>query len=136
MKVEELAALHAKCFTTPRPWSAQEFKDLLDSDACFLCRTQHGFALGRAAGPEVELLTIAVDPEHRRKGIAHKLMQDFETQAKAQNAQDVFLEVAQGNEAAIALYQSFGFTEKGMRKNYYASPKGPRVTALVMGKTL
>lgn len=136
MTVDELAVLHAKCFTEPRPWSADEFSDLLESNACFICSIDHGFAIGRIAGPEVELLTIAVDPDYRRQGLAHQLMEAFETKAKANNIEDAFLEVAENNRAAIALYESFGFTEKGMRKNYYASPTGPRITALVMGKTL
>ena len=136
MTADELAALHAKCFTEPRPWSASEFNDLLATDACFICSNEHGFALGRIAGPEVELLTIAVDADFRRNGFANKLMIAFETKAKAKNAKDAFLEVAENNKAAIALYERCGFTQKGMRKNYYASPNGARITALVMGKTL
>ncbi|KAB7615275.1 ribosomal-protein-alanine N-acetyltransferase [Amylibacter sp. SFDW26] len=136
MTAEELATLHAKCFTVPRPWSAGEFHELLTSNACFLCSNNYGFALGRVAGPEAELLTIAVDPAHRRQGLAHKLMLDFEDQAKMRTAKDAFLEVAENNHIAIALYEQFGFAPKGMRKNYYASPNGPSITALVMGKTL
>lgn len=136
MTPTELAALHATCFTHPRPWSAQEFSDLLESDAVFLCTTQHGFLLGRIAGQEVELLTLAVDPSQRRKGLAQTLMQQFETHAKAHNVSDAFLEVSESNTAAIALYQRHGFTEAGKRKDYYASPTGKRITALVMTKPL
>ncbi len=135
MTPDELAALHQKGFTEPRPWSAGEFRELLKSDSCFTCSNKHGFAIGRIAGPEVELLTIVVDPEHRRKGLAHDLMIAFEVQAKAKGAQDAFLEVAENNDAAIALYKSFGFAPIGKRKNYYASSTGSRITALVMGKS-
>lgn len=136
MTTDELAALHAKCFTEPRPWLAEEFHELLNTNTCFICCNTHGFAIGRVAGPEVELLTIAVDPDHRRKGIAHDLMAAFELQAKEKGAEDAFLEVAEDNQAAIALYQRFEYVPKGKRKGYYASPTGPRITALVMGKTL
>ncbi len=135
MTVDELAELHAKCFTELRPWSSDEFTDLLKSETCFICSNDHGFAIGRVAGPEVELLTIAIDPNHRRQGFAHQLMVAFEIEAKSKNAKDAFLEVAENNQAAIALYESFGFKRKGTRKDYYTSQTGSRITALVMGKT-
>ncbi len=136
MTPKQLAALHAKCFSQPRPWDAQEFTGLLNSNAVFLCRAAYGFALGRVAGPEVELLTIAVDPDYRRQGLAHDLMRDFEQMAKENGARDAFLEVAENNIAAIGLYQRRGFTQTGLRKDYYASLKGPRISAIVMNKPL
>ncbi|MBE9475674.1 MAG: GNAT family N-acetyltransferase [Proteobacteria bacterium] len=92
--------------------------------------------MGRVAGPEVELLTIAVDPDYRRQGLAHDLMRDFEQMAKENGARDAFLEVAENNIAAIGLYQRRGFTQTGLRKDYYASLKGPRISAIVMNKPL
>jgi ribosomal-protein-alanine N-acetyltransferase len=131
-----MAEIHAKCFTHPRPWSEHEFFELIGNDTTFLCALDHGFALGRVAGPEVELLTIAVEPTHRRQGFAQQLMNSFETRARENGASDAFLEVAETNEAAIALYHRFGFIEAGKRKDYYASPKGAKITALVMTKSL
>lgn len=136
MTAHKLATLHAKCFTHPRPWTRKEFTDLLDSKTVFLCSDQHGFALGRIAGPEVELLTIAVDPDHRRLGIAQKLLEQFEATAQTKQAEEVFLEVAETNLAAIGLYQSVGFRKIGARKGYYSSPTNGRITALIMGKSL
>ncbi len=136
MTPEHMAQIHAQCFDQPRPWSMQEFTDLLASDTVYQCAGEHGFALGRIAGPEVELLTIAVTPEHRRQGVAQALMADFEAQAKARGAAEAFLEVAADNDAASALYQRFGFTQAGYRKDYYAGPKGIRICALVMTKVL
>ncbi|MBL4751875.1 MAG: ribosomal protein S18-alanine N-acetyltransferase [Amylibacter sp.] len=136
MTPQQMAQIHAQCFSQPRPWSVQEFIDLLESNTVYQCAREQGFALGRIAGPEVELLTLAVDPEHRRQGVAQALMKDFETQAKARGASDAFLEVAQDNTAATALYQQLGFTQAGYRKDYYAGPKGIRICALVMTKTL
>lgn len=136
MTPERMAQIHTQCFDQPRPWNAQEFSDLLDSGAVFLCTNEHGFALARIAGPEVELLTIAVAPQHRHQGIAKKLMKDFEAQAKAKGASEAFLEVAENNIAAIALYQLFGFKSEGYRKNYYANPTGIHISALVMNKVI
>ena len=136
MTPKQMAAIHGKCFTHPRPWSAQEFTDLLASDTVFICKAAHGFALGRVAGPEVELLTIAVDPTHHRQGMARALMDAFEKHAGTKGAKDAFLEVAEDNTAAIALYKAFGFTKAGLRKDYYPSRTKVRISALVMTKSL
>lgn len=137
MTPEDLSQIHAACFTTgPRPWSAAEFRDLLDQPTIHLITAPHGFALIRVAGPEAELLTIAVAPEHRRQGIARNLLTRLEADAKSANCEEVILEVAEHNHAALALYQAQGFAEVGFRKNYYADPSGRRVTALVLRKVL
>lgn len=136
MTAQKLAALHAKCFTYPRPWTCEEFIDLLNSNTVFICDHEHGFAMGRIAGPEVELLTIAVDPNYRRLGIAQNLLEQFEATAKIQKAEEAFLEVSETNIAAIRLYQNVGFQKIGSRKGYYSNPEGARITALIMGKPL
>ena len=136
MTPENLAEIHAQCFLDQRPWSASEFKELLNSDNVFLCDSDHGFAIGRKAGPEVEMLTIAVDPEHQRKGIARDLMVRFENRSVEHGAEEIFLEVAQNNTPAQSLHNEFGFTQTGVRKDYYASIKGARISAIVMSKQL
>jgi ribosomal-protein-alanine N-acetyltransferase len=136
MTPEQLAQIHAQCFSRPRPWSAAEFRDLLKSASVFQCDCPDGFAIGRLAGPEVELLTIAVAPNARRAGTGRKLLHKFETFAKLADAKQAFLEVAEDNAAAIALYQSSGYRMAGYRKNYYASSTGLKVTALVMQRDL
>lgn len=136
MTPAQMAEIHARCFTHPRPWSEQEFTALLNSGVVFSCAKDNGFALGRIAGHEVELLTIAVDPKQRRQGIAKDLMHRFEERATEKGAHDAFLEVAENNSAAIALYRHFGFSEAGRRKDYYATPTGTKITALVMVKAL
>ena len=71
MTPEALAALHATSFTdTPRPWSAAEFAAVLALPGTLVASRPGGFALGRVAGPEAELLTLAVHPAARRRGLA------------------------------------------------------------------
>jgi len=136
MTADQMAALHALCFTTPRPWRADEFTDLLSATGCILVTRDEGFALGRAIAGEAELLTIAVHPDHRRKGIARDVLSEFLTKAAEQGAQNVFLEVAQPNHAAQALYQAAGFERIGQRKVYYKTPQGAHIDALILGITL
>jgi len=126
-----LAELHALCFTSPRPWRADEFETLLNTRGVFLISHINGFALGRIAGPESELLTIAVHPDARNAGHGRRLVDDFLCKAGTLGSKDVFLEVAENNASAIALYQASGFTEVAKRKEYFKQIKGPALTALV-----
>jgi ribosomal-protein-alanine N-acetyltransferase len=128
MTAEELAALHARCFTLPRPWSAVEFTDLQASRGSFLLTRSSGFLLGRVIAGEAELLTLAVDPDARRLGTGAVLTREFAQQAAAMGADCAFLEVAENNTTARALYTRCGWSEAGRRPRYYA----PELDAIVM----
>lgn len=132
MTPAELAELHKTCFETPRPWSAAEFEEILASANTHLIADDRGFALLRSAGPEAELLSLAVDPAARRQGLATRLMQRVHATARAQGAETAFLEVAADNLAAQALYASLGYSEAGRRKRYYRGPDGLWLDALVL----
>ncbi len=136
MTSDELAGIHALCFETPRPWKAEEFESLHGSQGVFLHFLGEAFILGRTAGPETELLTLAVAPSSRRQGLGQKLIGLFENTARMNGTEQLFLEVNHSNTAAIALYLSAGYTESGMRKDYYASPTGQKSSAMVMTKHL
>ncbi|SFR41004.1 GNAT family N-acetyltransferase [Litoreibacter janthinus] len=130
MTADDLAKLHAKCFETPRPWSAAEFSSFEDS--AFLLTSPNGFLLGRVVADEAELLTLAVDPVARRQGAARGLVDQFKGRAYAEGATVAFLEVAADNTAALALYHNCGFEDAGRRRGYYRRPDGSGLDALVM----
>ena len=72
--------------------------------------------LGRIRPYEYEIHTIGVDPAHQGRGIGRQLLANlFEFACGG----SIFLEVRTDNAAAIALYESEGFTRVGMRKRYY-----------------
>jgi len=131
-----LAELHALCFTSPRPWRADEFSELLAARGVFLICHQNGFAMGRIAGPEAELLTIAVHPDARNTGFGTRLMDDFLCKAATLGAKDMFLEVAENNPAAIALYQKSGFAQIAKREAYFQPTSGPARAALIFKYTI
>jgi ribosomal-protein-alanine N-acetyltransferase len=132
-----LAALHARAFTTPRPWSEPELAALLADPLVFLLvEGDAGFLLGRAVAGEAELLTIAVAPEARRLGLGRKLVSRFIYQARLRGAESAFLEVAEDNAAARGLYLAAGFAEAGRRRGYYRTPEGQAVDALVLARPL
>ncbi|MDD9716984.1 ribosomal protein S18-alanine N-acetyltransferase [Dinoroseobacter sp. PD6] len=132
MTPAQMATLHAACFTTPRPWSEAEITETLARPGSFTITAPHGFALAQVAGPEAELLTLAVAPAARRQGIACALMARFHATARARGAQEAFLEVAADNTAARALYARLGYAQAGRRKGYYRGPDGARQDALVL----
>jgi ribosomal-protein-alanine N-acetyltransferase len=128
-----MAALHLRAFAPERGWTTEEFMSLLQSPHVSAVCQAHGFALFRTVAGEAELLTLAVDPAHRRKGIARALMRRW---MRDVSAETVHLEVAADNASALALYAQFGFVQKGRRKAYYARPGAPPADALLMQRAL
>ena len=86
----------------------------------------------RLAGDEAELLTIAVDPARRGRGLGRALLEAGFSDLAATPIRRMFLEVDETNASAIALYDRFGFTRIGTRKGYYPKADGSAATALVM----
>jgi len=132
MTAAAMAELHAASFTMPRPWSEAEFADLLASPLVFAHDEPGGFVLGRVVAGEAELLTIAVEQAQRGRGIGRKLVQEFLAQSCLRGAESTFLEVAEGNLAARALYAACGFQPAGRRKGYYHGPNGQTEDALIL----
>ncbi|HQM54754.1 MAG TPA: ribosomal protein S18-alanine N-acetyltransferase [Anaerolineaceae bacterium] len=68
---------------------------------------------------EVHVATLAVSPEYRRQKIAQRLLAHTLIDAYHSGANSSFLEVRRSNQAAITLYQRFGYREVAVRRNYY-----------------
>ncbi len=122
-----LAAIHALAFG--EPWSEAEFAQLLASPGAFalVAHAQGepaGFVLVRVAADEAEILTLAVVPAARRRGLAAALMRRGADHARQDGALQLFLEVAGDNPAARALYAGLGFAQVGVRTGYYERPAG------------
>jgi len=131
-----LAALDARAFATP--WPAPDFARLLANPAvgAWMLRRngdEAAYLCFQVSGGEAEIYRIAVAPEHRRAGLARKLLEHFAGWAAGQGAGRVFLEVRRGNHAAIELYRAAGFDTMARRVDYYTAP---REDALVMQRGL
>ena len=118
-----LAALHALSF--PKPWSASDFSKLLGAPGAFAHIVEgQGFILSWAHGDEAEVLTLAVTPFARRKGLGSRLLQAGLAEALARGCLRVVLETAGDNTPALALSARFGFRVVGRRPAYYAGAQG------------
>ena len=84
-----------------------------------------GFLVARAAGPESEILNLAVEPGFRRQGIGRQLLNDLRTRHPGY----LFLEVRESNHPARQFYERLGFAMVTERLQYYDNPPE---TAIVM----
>ena len=125
--LDAVADLERICFSTP--WSRNMLAEELENAcAAFLVALDGdenviGYAGLQVVVDEGYITNVAVDPACRRQGVANQLLQVFDSFARGNHLAFLTLEVRPSNAAAIALYQGFGFTEAGRRRNYYDLPK-------------
>ena len=124
--IAEIALLEAADSTAP--WDETSlFTYFLREDAYLVVAEEDsrivGFAGILAAPPEADVLDITVRSDMRRKGYGMALLQYLFSQAPEFGINSVFLEVRVGNAPARRLYEKLGFTETGIRKNYYTDPR-------------
>jgi [ribosomal protein S18]-alanine N-acetyltransferase len=91
-----------------------------------------GYAVTSVAGDVAELQRIAVDPAHRRTGLATALVEHAATAARAEGADRLLLEVREDNGGALAFYADRGFVEVDRRRRYYRDG----ATAVVLRRPL
>ncbi|MDJ0930886.1 GNAT family N-acetyltransferase [Breoghania sp.] len=147
--VSDLADLQGLSFL--REWSEGEIALLMAGTGVFALvirrgaptasRRSIGFVLVRAVADEAEILTIAVHPRWRGRGLGQKLMEAAMRKLYADRILKIFLEVESGNEVARALYERLGFKVVGERKGYYAAPESAvpdatPATALIMRREM
>jgi ribosomal-protein-alanine N-acetyltransferase len=131
-------SIHRHCFGDP--WTEESFRALLSDAATFgfTCDDDAGeaFVLIRAAAGEAEVLTLATVPQARRRGLASLLLDAAIREGNSRGIRRLFLEVAETNQPALALYTKTGFSTVGKRSDYYASKQGPAVNALILRRDL
>jgi ribosomal-protein-alanine N-acetyltransferase len=130
-----IAALHAASFR--RGWEEDEVYALLAEQAVVghrarVRRTLVGFIMSRAAADEAEILSVAIAPAWRGRGLSRPLL-DFHLRALAGlGVRVTFLEVDEHNAPALRLYEGAGFRPVGQRRGYYAGS----ASALILRRDL
>jgi len=132
-----LGAMHETAFE--EAWGETEIAALLGGPGGFAVIAEvdepQGFILCRAVGGEAEVLTLAVRPQARRRGLGRALVEAAAARSQQAGAEALFLEVAEDNIPAMELYQTAGFRLAGRRPGYYQRPDGA-TDALVMRRWL
>ena len=116
------------------PWAPADFGSqphrlglaLFDDDRCI------SYIYGQCLLDEAEIFRIGTRPEHRRRGLAARILADFVDRVRTESATCVLLEVSSENRGAVAFYDRAGFREVGRRCDYYA----PGEDALLMRRDI
>lgn len=128
--------IHAEAFANY--WNVNDFNDFFSirGTRAWLAEADDGRAAGmvvlRVQHEQADIITVAVRPSFRRQGIGRHLVLQCLDIAKKSGAHTLFLDVEDGNAAAIGLYHSLGFTIISRRKLYYRQKDGSYTDALVM----
>ncbi len=121
------------------PWTVGNFSDALRSNYQCKVYEKDGIMLGYAvlmlAVDEAELLDIAIAAQHQRQGWGRNLLEEMMALARRHDMRRMVLEVRASNVAAIGLYRRAGFTDIGLRRDYYPAERG-REDAILMGREL
>lgn len=94
-----------------------------------------GYVIMNEIVGEAHILNLCVDPQWRGRGIGRCLLEHAIETARGLKAISLFLEVRESNQTAIRLYQRCGFSEIGVRRNYYPAPVGYE-DAIMLSKQL
>lgn len=132
--VLQVAQLEKLCFSDP--WSENSVASELENElACWLIAEENGTVAGYIGSQtvldETDMMNVAVHPDHRRRGIAEALVMALVGELKERGSRCLTLEVRASNDPARALYGKLGFSQIGLRKNYY---RNPREDALILRK--
>lgn len=124
--VAPIAEIEKLCFNDP--WSERSIASELDNRLSLWLVAMDGDRLAGYVGSqsvlgETDMMNIAVHPDYRRQGIAEQLVVQLVDALKERGNHSLMLEVRVSNEPARKLYEKLGFSQVGLRKNYYRNPR-------------
>lgn len=134
-----IAELHGSSFH--RGWGESEVEQLLsERNVLAHClrrgKRMLGFIISRMAADEAEILSVAIDPAWRGRGLSRKLLATHLGHLAGHGIRNVFLEVEENNAPAVTLYRHAGFQTVGRREQYYRAANGQLLNALIMQRGL
>jgi ribosomal-protein-alanine N-acetyltransferase len=134
--LNDLADLHylERC-CNPTPWSLKQLEEALHNNHCMvacIAKRVVGMIVWQQIMDEAEIYLINTLPEMQRQGVGSRLLDYLIEYANGHPILKIFLEVREDNKGAQALYQRYGFDVIAKRKQYYRTPEGLRIDALIM----
>lgn len=123
--IPAIAEIERQCFSTP--WSEKTLAEELDvPSAIFVTALIDGAVAGymgmHTSGDIAYVCNVAVSPAYRRHGVASALIQAQIDTSVLCGIREISLEVRTSNDAAIGLYEKFGFKHLGTRPHFYSNP--------------
>lgn len=123
--IPQAAAMEREYFG--EPWSKQGFREALETPyALFLAAVQGEKLIGYCgiylSMDEGEITNVAVHRDYRCRGIGRRLLEELQRRTLQLQVHTLFLEVRVSNESAVRLYESCGFKEAGLRRDFYRNP--------------
>ena len=134
-----MAAIHRSCFV--KAWDETAMTQFLGSPEalCLIGSVADssggmlgGLLIARKAADEAEILTLCVAPACRNAGLGRALLVAAMAELRAAGTQRLFLEVADGNDAALGLYRSLGAVPVGRRDKYYDNGADAAIFSLAL----
>ncbi|MAI29908.1 MAG: ribosomal-protein-alanine N-acetyltransferase [Rickettsiales bacterium] len=117
-----------------KKWKKKDFNSFISNQHNIFILSQPepvGFIKARIIKDEIEIISILIDKNFRKKGIGKGLLNDLLSLANKKKIQHIFLEVSVENKVAINLYKKFNFIKIGERKDYY-NLNGRNINANIM----
>jgi ribosomal-protein-alanine N-acetyltransferase len=134
--VDAVLAIERSSFS--EPWTREMFVAELTGNPCarfYLAVVGDecvGYIGGWVVADELQVVSLAVRPDARRRRAASRLLNHLFAHA-GEGIERAYLEVRRANRAAISVYERFGFRVVGVRAGYYDHPKED---ALVMERVM
>jgi len=125
--LDEVVAIDVAAFSEPKEVREKSLREELARPwgRLRVARGEGGRVLGYLlfwhVTDELHVINVAVAPAERRKGIGRALVGELLSYARANAVAKILLEVRASNAAAIALYESAGFTRFNVRPRYYGN---------------
>ncbi|MCW8885265.1 MAG: ribosomal protein S18-alanine N-acetyltransferase [Motiliproteus sp.] len=131
-----VAELESQLFSHPH--SIDQLQKMVAAhESCWVAeidRRLAGYIFASFGGGQADLLIVAVDSKYQKQGVATRLMEQLIDQLHSLLVDSLFLEVRASNQAAIGFYRQQGFSEIGVRRNYYPLSSAIREDALLFKK--
>lgn len=124
--IEQVHELEKRCFSDA--WSITGIRESLKQRhtvllGAWLNGKLSGYVIAYFSIDDCEIARIAVDELCRRKGASLRLLEELKRICRGKRVEKLMLDVRESNEAAVRLYRKFGFTEDGIRKDFYEKPQ-------------
>ena len=137
LQAKDLGAIEAiEQRAYPTPWSRSMFASELAKPTSICLGAFEGveligYIINSRYVDAWHVMNVAVDPDHRRQGIASLLLNRLFELTSGRSRRGYTLEVRVSNAGAIKLYEELGFRPRGVRRGYYTDN---REDALIMWK--